>query len=74
MWIHFNSAAEIVDRPLQHIPSQNIAQSRAPKLLSKKRIKASIQSHVEIIDALKAREPDAAHDAMLRHLVEIEKN
>lgn len=52
--------------------NKTITQSRAPKLLSEKRKKASIQSHVKIIDALKARKPDAAYDAMLSHLVEIE--
>jgi GntR family transcriptional repressor for pyruvate dehydrogenase complex len=56
-----------------HAISDILSQSREDSLMSPKRSKRSLQSHLRILEAIESREPRAARLAMHRHIAQIDR-
>jgi GntR family transcriptional regulator, transcriptional repressor for pyruvate dehydrogenase complex len=55
-------------RTLDHI----LAESRSEEVRSEERQRVSMRTHYLIVDALERRDPDAAKEAMIAHLLDVE--
>ena len=56
-----------------HAISDILSQSREDSLMSPGRSKRSLQSHVQILEAIESRDPRAARLAMHRHIAQIDR-
>lgn len=55
-------------RTLDHI----LAESRSEAVRNEERKRVSMRTHYLIVDALERRDPDAAREAMISHLLDVE--
>ena len=65
-----NNAALVA---VTHAISDILSQSREDSLMSPKRSKRSLQSHVRILEAIESSDPRAARLAMHRHIAQIDR-